>query len=87
MNEQDYINLKWGTLKAWRITSEKGKELLQKWGDLGASCSAMNQKDTPEQKQLICQLIDEVPGEIYLDWDAKYVSKDEAKRYVMEYGG
>jgi len=82
---EDYITLKWGTLKSWKLTSEKGIDLLKKYYELGASYSAMAQHDTPEQKKLICEMIDEVPGEIYLEWDDKYVSKEEAKRYVMEY--
>ena len=82
---EDYIILKWGTLKGWKITSNRGKKLFKKYCDLGASMSAMSQRDTSEQKQIICELIDLVPGDIYLDWDAKYISKDEAKKYVMEY--
>lgn len=86
MIEQDFITLKWGTLKSWRLTSEKGKELLKKYSELGTSLGAMTQKDTPEQKELICQMIDTVPGDIYLDWDDIDVSKEEAKKYVMNYG-
>lgn len=88
MNEKrDHITLKWGTLKAWKLTSEKGQELLLQYHALGSSLSAMAQRDTKEQKALICQMIDECSTpEIYLDWDGKYVSKEEAKQYVMEYG-
>jgi hypothetical protein len=85
MNE-DHLTLKWGTLKSWKLTSEKGRELLEKYNALGSSMSAMAQRDTPEQKDLICQMIDECGADtIYLDWDDKDVSKDEAKKYVMEY--
>ena len=84
--DQDYISLKWGTLKSWKLTSEKGKELIKKYTEIGSSFSAMSQQDTPEQKNLICEMIDTVPGQIYLDWDDKYVSKEEAKQYVMKYG-
>lgn len=83
---KDYITLKWGTLKSWKVTSDEGKALLKKYEELGSSFSAMEQKDTPEQKEIICKLIDLVPGEIFLDWDGKYASKEEAKKYVMEYG-
>lgn len=83
----DHIELKWGTLKGWNISSPRGRELLAKYHVLGSSMSAMAQRDTPEQKELICQIIDECGAEtIYLDWDAKHVSKDEAKEYVMRYG-
>jgi len=83
--EQDYITLKWGTLKSWNISSDEGKALLQKYGELGYSLSAMTQHNTPEQKEIVCKLIDLVPGEIFLDWEEKFVSKDKAKKYVMDY--
>ena len=82
----NYLTLKWGTLKSWRFDSEKGKELLTEYVELGASFSAMAQNDTPRQKEIICELIDLSDGDtIYLDWDGKDVSKEEAKKYVMEY--
>jgi hypothetical protein len=74
-------------LKAWNLTSPKGQELLRKYHSLGSAAGAMQQHDTPEQKDLICQMIDEcTAAEIFLDWDGKYVSKEEAKTYVMGYG-
>lgn len=86
-DSKDHLSLKWGTLKAWNLTSERGQELLRKYHALGSSASAMCQHDTPEQKELICQMIDECDApEIFLDWDGKYVSKDEAKKYVWSYG-
>ena len=84
--KKDHLTLKWGTLKSWNFTSDKGKELLKKYFDLGSSMSAMLQHDTPEQKELICQLIDEGDFEtVYLDWDDKEISKEEAKEYVNNY--
>lgn len=84
--ENRHITLKWGTLKSWDLAGEKCAEILKKFFDSGVSCSAALQRNTPEQRELICQLIDESGlDEIYLDWDGKYVSKDEAKKYVMEY--
>jgi hypothetical protein len=83
----DYLTLKWGTLKSWNLTSAKGQELLRKYHELGSSASAMLQHDTQEQKALLCQMIDECgSSEIWLDWDGKKVPKEEAKKYVMEYG-
>lgn len=82
----NYLTLKWGTLKSWRFDSEKGKELLKEYVELGSSFSAMAQNDTPRQKEIICELIDLSDGDtIYLDWGGKDVSKEEAKKYVMEY--
>ena len=83
---EDYLTLKWGTLKSWSISSEKGIELLRQYFADGVSMSAMTQHDTPKQKELLCQIIDECNAEtIYLDWDGVDVSKDEAKKYVMGY--
>ena len=88
MENGNYLTLKWGTLKSWNFAnSEKGIELLKEYGKIGSCISAMAQKDTPRQKEIICELIDLCDGEtIYLDWDDKDVSKDEAKMYVMNYG-
>ena len=83
---KDYLTLKWGTIKGWKFSSDKGKELIEKYVDMGASYSAMAQRDTPEQKDIICEMIDEVQGDIYLDWEDKYVSKEEAKNYIRTYG-
>lgn len=81
------MTLKWGTLKSWNFPTEKGRDLMQRYVDIGSEMSAMAQHDTPEQKELICQMIDLCDGEtIWLDWDGKQVSKDDAKKYVMEYG-
>ena len=80
------LTLKWGTLKSWSFSEDQnGIDLLNKYLEIGASASAMMQEDTPEQKEIICQLIDLVYGKIYLDWDDKWVTKKEAKKYVMEY--
>lgn len=81
----DSLTLKWGTLKSWDIHTEAGIALLKRYFEIGASLGAMQQKDTPEQKEIICQLIDGCAGEIYLAWNGVYVSKEEAKEYVREY--
>jgi hypothetical protein len=88
MENQNYLTLKWGTLKSWYFTNlEKGKELLKEYLEIGSSFSAMTQKDTPRQKEIICELIDLCDGDtIYLDWDGEDVSKEKAKEYVMNYG-
>jgi hypothetical protein len=81
------LTLKWGTLKSWNVEgNEKAIELMKRYVGIGATFSAMSQHDTPEQKEIICQLIDLSIGEIYLEWDDEFVSKEAAKKYVMEYG-
>jgi len=80
-----HLILKWGTLKGWDFSdSEKGKALLKEYNSIGSSMSAIMQKDTPRQQEIICELIDvcDDPEGIFLDWDDKYVSKEEAKKYV-----
>lgn len=83
----DHLTLKWGTLKSWKLSSARARELLREYIEAGSSMSAMLQNDSPRQKEIICELIDECgdPQGIYLDWDGKYVSKDAAKQYVREY--
>ncbi len=83
--EKDSLSLKWGTLKAWHFNSEKGKKLLQEYFDIGSSMSAMAQNDTPRQKEILCELIEECNGEIWNDWDGKKMSKKKAKDYVTNY--
>ena len=83
----DHLTLKWGALKAWNLTSPKGRDLLEKYFAIGSNMSAMARNDTAEKKELICKVIDECGAtEIYLAWDGVYVSKEAAKKYVMEYG-
>lgn len=83
----DYLTLKWGTLKGWDLKTEAAYVALRKYADAGeVSFSAMAQRDTPDQKQALCELIDAIDGTIVNDWSGKTMSKDEAKKYVMEYG-
>lgn len=81
----DYLLLKWGSIKGWKVSDEKHLALLQKLHDLGVSMSAMAQQDTQEQKAIICELIDCFNGEITNDWSGEKYSKEEAKKYIMEY--
>jgi len=60
-------------------------EILQKYADAGMTIDAMSQTDTNEQKQILCDLIDNIDGTIYNDWSGEYMTKEDAKKYVMEY--
>jgi hypothetical protein len=81
---KDHLTLKWGTLKSWEFHSEKALRLLDEYCKIGSSLSAMEQKDTPRQKEIICELIDEGDFEtVLLDWDGEEVSKEEAKKYIL----
>lgn len=84
--DTDRLVLKWGTLKEWHFKSDKAKELLREYHQIGSSFSAMLQKDTARQKEILCELIDECDGEIWNDWENEKMTKKEAKVYVREYG-
>ena len=90
IEQKNTLTLKWGDLKNWQFCSEKGKSLLNEYFKInenkGNRWGFLND-NTPRQKEIICELIDEVddPKGIYLSWDGKYVSKQKAKDYVMSY--
>ena len=88
MSDKNSLTLKWGTLKAWNFENsrEEAGKLFKQYNEIGSCASAMLQRDTIEQKEIICKLIDLTEEEIYLDWDGKHVSKEDAKEYVMNYG-
>src|SRR5690348_4600625 len=79
------LTLKWGTVKGWDLQTPEAKLAIQKWQDYGTSLSAACQHDSPEQKQALLDAID-LMDEIYLDWDDRYVSREEAKEYILNYG-
>lgn len=87
-NYPDYLLLKWGTLKGWNFqNSPEAFEALKEYAKIGSCISAMLQKDTNRQKELICIMIDNVKGPVQSDWDgADWTNdRDAAKKYVMEY--
>ncbi len=79
------LTLKWGTVKAWDVETEEARAAIQKWASYGVSMSAMMQRDTKEQKEALLEAIDHM-DEIWLDWEDRKVSQDEAKEYVTTYG-
>lgn len=81
----NHLTLKWGTVKGWKLETPEAKAALQKWADGGVPISAMLQHDTPEQKEALIKAIDFM-DEIWLDWEGKTVSREEAKEYVRNYG-
>lgn len=85
---KDHLALKWGSIKAWRFHSPEAHKLLEEYFGEGYSSSILlRDHDTDEQKETLCKLIDIGNFDaVYLDWDGKGVSKEEAKKYVMEYG-
>ena len=89
MENEDYLLLKWGTLKGYCFKdSPEAFEALKKYKEIGYSFSAMAQDDTQEQKELLCVMIDKVNGPVTLDWTGEDCTDDreKAKKYVLEYG-
>ena len=84
-NGQDYLALKWGTLKAWDLKSAAAQEAGQAYFDGGVSASAMLQEDTAEQIEALCDLIDAIDGPIINEWSGDRMTKEAAKAYVREY--
>lgn len=83
---EDYITLKWGTLKAWRLTNPALDPLIEEYNKEGGSnISAMAQRDTPRQKEIICEMIEIIGKPVYNDWSGEEMTIEEAKKYVMEY--
>jgi hypothetical protein len=80
------LDLKWGTLKGWDLKSDKALDLIKRYHEYDVAWGCAQQRDTPEQKQIICDLIDAVDGPVWNDWDGKVMTKDEAKQYVINYG-
>ena len=81
----DYILLKWGSLKGWELHSAKGKNLSDDYINNGRSMSAMLQKDNAHQKELILEMIEECNGTIQNDWDGSYYTKQQARDYITSY--
>ena len=81
----EYLLLKWGTLKEWKIYSKESYVILKKYLETGVNQSCALQKDTPEQKKIICELIDCLNGKIQDDWSGEFLTKEEAKEYILNY--
>jgi hypothetical protein len=92
MEQQNYVTLKWGTTKSYSFPDKPEalvllKELDEIEENSTAPTDGLRNRQTDRQKEIIGQLIDLSDGDtIYLHWDGKYVSKDEAKEYVNTYG-
>lgn len=83
--EKDYIALKWGNLKGWELKTDAARKAAAAFASSGIGMSCM-QRLNEVQKTALCDLIDALDGEIMNDWSGEKMTKDEAKKYVMEYG-
>lgn len=82
---KEYLLLKFGTVVYWNLLSDTKKSIVEKYFQYPVSRSLISQKDTQEQKKILCDLIDNLDGEIQEDWDGKFLTKEEAKDYIMNY--
>jgi len=81
-----FLSFKWGSVNGWNDLAPSDVALMKEWDALGVSPSAMSHRDTPEQKAILCKLIDQFDGDLYSDWEGCNMSKEAAKAYVTEYG-
>lgn len=80
------LTLKWGVPKSWRLATDATRGKLQEYADFGWSSSAMMQPNTDDHRRVLCELIDILDADfVWNDWTGEQMSKDEAKKYVMEY--
>lgn len=83
---QQHLLLKWGTLKGWNFGDNAAAlAAAQRYADGGMSAGAMQQHDTDEQKQALCDVIEAIDGPITNDWTGETMTKAQAKAYVLEY--
>lgn len=90
----DSLTLKWGTLKGWHFKSlgEDGEgnpalnKAIERFNELGSSGGAMQQDRSGEHNEILCEIIDAADlTEVYIDWDDKNITKEEAKEYILNY--
>jgi len=84
--QAESLTLKWGTVKGWDGLSEKSQEIMKRFFADGVSMSAMTDHPDAGRREILCELIDQLDGEIWNDWEGGTMTKDEAKKYVREYG-
>lgn len=78
--------LKWGTIKGWESLTDKSVEIINRYFSDGVPMSCATDHPDNARKALLCELIDQLDGTIQNDWTGDSMSKDEAKKYVLEYG-
>lgn len=95
--KKDELGLKWGTVKFYDLVSEEALAAMERYnaiedgsygitdGNVVVTGAAMHHQSDAE-KLALCEVIDALNCDtVYLSWDGIDVSKEEAKKYVMEY--
>lgn len=81
----EHLLLKWGSVKGWDNLSEKSVSIMERYFADGVPMSATADKPDDARKSILCELIDQLDGEIKNDWSGEIMTKDEAKDYVLNY--
>ncbi len=79
--------LKWGTVKGWNRLTDKSVAIMERFFADGVPMSAMADRPDDARRAILCELIDQFEGVIHNDWDGVDMTKEQAKKYVLEYGG
>lgn len=83
----DILTLKFGSVKSWNLSSDNvAHEKILSLSDLPFRYLNGVRYLSEEQKNVVCEVIDLVDGQIILEWTGKSMSKEEAKAYVLNYG-
>lgn len=83
---KESLELKWGTVKGWGGLTEASVAILKRFYADGQPLSAMADHPGDDRREILCELIDQLDGEIWNDWDGCVMTKDAAKSYVRDYG-
>lgn len=83
----EHLELKWGNLKGWSIQTEASASAFNAYVGAGpnAAASMAMVRLNEAEKLALCGLIDAIDGPIQNDWSGETMTKDEAKKYVLEY--
>ena len=81
----DFVSLKWGGIKGYRINDPETFKLLEEYYADGVPLSAMSDQPDTARKEILCKIIERIGKPVYMDWDGEYVPVEDAKKYVMEY--
>lgn len=79
----EFLLLKWGTIEGWEDLSDKSKEIMRRYFAEGVPLSCGHPDKT--RQAILCELIDQLNGEIHNYWTGKVMTKEEAKKYVVDY--
>ena len=86
IEDKEQLELKWGTVKGWDNLSEASQALLAEFFKDEYYLSAMSDRPNEQRKAILCKLIDQLDGVIVEDCSDEIMTKEDAKKYVLEYG-